>query len=269
VSHPDLQRASGAAAPVLDAVTRLGFMTKGVVTILVGVLALRYALRKGGEITGQEGAVESVLREPFGRWLLLLLAAGLAGYAIWMFVAAALDPERKGKGLVGIAERLGLLTTGIGYALLTWATLKLLLGWNDRGLDLKRFVAIVLTHHVGRVLIGLAGLIVMIAGVFQLRLAITRKFRTTLEAGMPTVARLASVASGTVGYLILGIFSLITGWSLVEVAIRYDPSEAKQWADALWLLAGLGRGRVLLAATAFGIICYGFFFVLQVRYRRL
>jgi hypothetical protein len=55
----------------------------------------------------------------------------------------------------------------------------------------------------------------------------------------------------------------------VEVAIEYDPSEASGWSGALWLLSGIGQGRWLLAAAALGLICYGLYFILQVRYRRL
>ena len=128
MTHPDLQRATGPAAPALDVVTRIGFGAKGIVTVLVGVLALRFALRRGGKITGQEGAVELVLREPFGRLMLAVLAVGLAAYALWMFVAAFVDPERKGESFQGIAERLGFLVTGIGYTLLAWTALKLLVG---------------------------------------------------------------------------------------------------------------------------------------------
>ncbi len=40
VTHPDLQRATGPAAPALAVMTRVGFGAKGIVTILVGVLAL-------------------------------------------------------------------------------------------------------------------------------------------------------------------------------------------------------------------------------------
>jgi hypothetical protein len=267
--HPDLQRTSGPAAPVIDVVSRIGFGAKGIVTFMVGVLALRYALRKGGEITGQEGAVESVLSEPFGRWLLAVLAAGLVGYAIWMFVAAVLDPERKGRSFQGIAERLGFFVTGIGYTLLAFAAFNLLLGRKGSGLDLKHLLATVLTPYVGRVLVGLAGLIVMTAGVFQLRLGITGRFRQLLRSDISGLARVVTVVSGKVGYVTLGIFSLIIGWSLVDVAVEYDPLEAREWADALWLLSSLSRGRLLLAAAALGLICYGLFFVLQVRYRRL
>jgi hypothetical protein len=270
VTHPDLQRATGPAASALDVVTRLGFAAKGLVTILVGVLALRFALRRGGEITGQQGAVELVLREPFGRLMLAALAAGLAAYALWMFVAAYVDPERKGNGFQAIAERLGFFATGIGYALLALTAFKLLLGRRGDGeLDLQHILATVLTPHVGRVLVGLVGLIVMTAGVLQLRLGITGRFRKNLQTGRSRLADLLTSLSGRVGYLTLGILSVIAGWSLVQVAVEYDPSEAGGWSEALGLLSGIGQGRWLLAAAALGLICYGLYFILQVRYRRL
>jgi hypothetical protein len=269
MTHPDLQRATGPAAPALDVVTRIGFGAKGIVTILVGVLALRFALRRGGEITGQEGAVELVLREPFGRLMLAVLAVGLAAYAVWMFVAAVVDPERKGESFQGIAERLGFFTTGIGYTLLAWTALTLLLRRRRGGgeLDLQHVLATVLTPHVGRVLVGLAGLIVMTAGVLQLRLGITGRFRRLLQTGRSRLAGLVTSISGRVGYVTLGSLSLIAGWSLVVVAVEYDPSEASGWSEALWLLSGMGRW--LLVAAALGLICYGLYFILQVRYRRL
>jgi Domain of Unknown Function (DUF1206) len=271
MTHPDLQRATGPAAPTLDVVTRIGFAAKGIVTILVGVLALRFALRSGGEITGQGGAGELLLREPFGRLMLALLAVGLAAYAVWMFVAAFVDPERKGKSFQGIAERLGFFVTGIGYTLLAWTTINLRLGQRrgGGGLDLQHVLATVLTPHVGRVLVGLAGLIVMTAGVLQLRLGITGRFRKRLQTGRSRLARLVTSISGRVGYVTLGVLSLMAGWSLVEVAIEYDPSEASGWSEALWLLSGIGQGRWLLVAAALGLICYGLYFILQVRYRRL
>jgi hypothetical protein len=270
MTHPDLQRATGPAASALDVVTRLGFCAKGIVTILVGVLALRFALRRGGEITGQEGAVEQVLGEPFGRLMLAVLAVGLAAYALWMFVATFVDPERKGESFQGIAERLGFFATGVAYTLLAWTTLSLLRRrQGGGGLDLQQVIATVLTPHVGRVLVGLAGLIVMTAGVLQLRLGVTGRFRKLLQTGRSRLARLATSVSGRVGYVTLGVLSLMAGWSLVEVALEYDPSEAGGWSEALSLLSGIGQGRWLLAAAALGLICYGLYFILQVRYRRL
>ena len=270
MADPQLERATGSAGPVIARLTRFGFGTKGLVTVLVGVLALRYALGDGGEITGQEGAIESLAGGPFGRAALAVLAAGLAAYALWMFVAALIDPERKGAGFTGIAERIGFFATGIGYALLAIVPAKLLLGRSrGNGAGLDDIAAWLLTPHAGRFLVGLVGAIVVTAGVLQLRLGVTGKYRDSLRSGLSRAARWATTVTGTLGYITLGVLSMMVGYSLVQVAIEYDPSEASGWDEALWLLSGLGQGRVLLGLVAVGLILYGLYFMLMVPYRRL
>jgi hypothetical protein len=266
-----LEQVAGEAAPVIDRLARFGFGAKGIVTILVGGLALRYAMRRGGGVTGQGGAIETVLDEPFGRIILgVLLASGLAGYALWMFAAAVIDADRKGSGLRGIAERGAFFVTGVAYALLAYATVELLFGRAGvGGTDLDELAALLLTPRVGRWFVGLVGGIVMTAGVLQLRLGITGGFRDCLRRDLSGVERLLTGVSGSAGYVTLGVLSLLVGFSLVRVAVEYDPSEAGGWDEALRLLAGLGEGRWLLGVASVGLILYGFYFVLLVRYRTL
>lgn len=260
----------GPAGPIITRLARFGFAAKGIVTILIGALALRFALGWGGSITGPQGAIEVLLDEPFGRTNLAVLAMGLAGYALWMFVEAIMDPEGKGTSFQGIAERVAFLVTGAGFALLAYATVNLLFGAEGGGgMGLDDLAATILTPHLGRWFVGLVGAIVMIAGLLQLRLGITAGFRHILRPGLSRVARVAVVASGVVGYVTLGVLSLMVGYSLVEVAIRYDPSRAGGWDDALTILAGLGEDRWLLGIVSAGLIFYGFYFVLLMRYRTL
>jgi hypothetical protein len=53
MTEAGLERVAGEAAPLLERVTRLGFATKGLLTILVGVLALRHALGQGDGSRGR------------------------------------------------------------------------------------------------------------------------------------------------------------------------------------------------------------------------
>ena len=170
----------------------------------------------------------------------------------------------------GIAERFGFLVTGIGYVLLAYGTIRLLVGWRSGGgTDLDQLAAQVLTPRVGRWLVGLVGAIVMVAGLLQLRLAITAGFRRSFRPGVPGWVRRVLVISGRAGYATLSLLSLLVGHSLVRVAIEYDPSEAGGWDQALRLLSSLGEGRWPLAAAGLGLMSYGFFFVLMGRYRAL
>lgn len=269
-SRPGLDRVAGEAAPTIGGLARFGFGAKGLVTILVGVLAFRFALGRGGEVTGMQGAMGTLLDAPFGKAVLAVLAAGLAGHALWMFAAALIDADRKGSGLQSIAERAGFFFTGIGYLLLAYGTTRLLLGWESGdGTDLDQLAAQVLTPRIGRWLVGLVGAIVMVAGVLQLRLAITAGFRRSFRPGVTRAARRVLLVSGRVGYATLSLLSLLVGHSLVRVAIEYDPSQAGGWDQALRLLSSLGQGPWALAVAAVGLMCYGLFFVLLSRYRAL
>ncbi len=269
MTHAGLERVAGGAAPFLDRVTRLGFATKGLLTILVGALALRHALGRGGALTGQEGAIRALRDHPLGRWAMIVLCVGLAAYALWMFVAATADPERKGTSVTGVAERLAFVATGIGYALLAYAALNLLLGNGGSGEDLDDIAASVLTPVFGRWLVGLVGAIVMTAGLLQVRLGVTAGFREQLRRDLSRAVRTITIVSGRLGYMALGVLSLLVGLSLVRVALEYDPSEAGGWDEALGLLAGVGEGGWALIAAAIGLMLYGVYFVLLVKAKAL
>jgi Domain of Unknown Function (DUF1206) len=269
VTDAGLERVAGDAAPVLDRVTRLGFATKGLLTVIVGVLALRHALGQGGRLTGQEGAIRALRDQPFGVVALVVITVGLTAYALWMFVSAFVDPQGKGRRIVGIIERAAFFVTGVGYAALALGSLNLLLGTGGIGADLNDLAASVLTPIFGRWLVGLAGAAVLIAGVLQMRLGITAGFRHDLRQDLSIWWRRTTVVSGRFGYLALGVLSLLVGSSLVRVALEYDPSEAGGWDEALGLLSRFGEGSWVLGAAAVGLILYGLYFVLLVRVRTL
>jgi hypothetical protein len=265
-----LDRATGDAAPFIDRFARFGFAIKGIVTILIGALALRYALGWGGNVQGPQGALEEILAEPLGEVILVVLATGLGAYALWMFIEAFVDPERKGTGLQGLAERGAFFVTGVGYALLARATVNLLRARSvEGGMGLEELAAFVLTPVIGRWAVGIVGATVMIAGLLQLRLGFAAGFRHILRTDLSTAWRTVMITTGVLGYLTLGVLSLMVGYSLIQVAISYEPAEAGGWEEALWLLSELGQGRWLLGLVSAGLICYGFYFVLQMRYRTL
>src|SRR5689334_10685384 len=98
----------GALAPALGrglvGLMRLGYVVRGIIYMLPGVLALRVALgRPGGDIS-PTASIEMIGHEPFGRVLLIGVGVGLAGYATWGIIRAVFDPLRKGRSPAGIAE---------------------------------------------------------------------------------------------------------------------------------------------------------------------
>ena len=79
------------AAPWIERLARVGFAAKAVLYTMVGVLALQAALGNGGDTTGSQGALQKFVAQPFGAVALVVIAAGLFGYAAWRVTEAALD----------------------------------------------------------------------------------------------------------------------------------------------------------------------------------
>ena len=75
---------------------RVGFLVKGVLYMVIGALALQVAAKAGGRVTGTRGALTTVLGQPFGRTLLLVVVVGLLGYAAWRILQGLFDPDRLG-----------------------------------------------------------------------------------------------------------------------------------------------------------------------------
>src|SRR5690349_4894992 len=80
---------SVARSPWVDRAARLGFVARGVVYIIIGILALKIATGDPKqESADKQGALAIVARQPFGEVILVILAIGLGGYAAWRFSEA-------------------------------------------------------------------------------------------------------------------------------------------------------------------------------------
>ena len=61
-----------------EVLSRAGFVARGAVYAIIGVLAFRLAIGQGGKITNQQGAFHTVAHQSFGHVLLVLLRSGSA-----------------------------------------------------------------------------------------------------------------------------------------------------------------------------------------------
>jgi hypothetical protein len=68
---------------------RLGYAARGMVFGIVGIFLIQAALRfEPSEATGLGGALKELLHQPFGPWLLGLVALGLIAYGLFMIAMA-------------------------------------------------------------------------------------------------------------------------------------------------------------------------------------
>jgi fumarate reductase subunit D len=84
---------------------RSGFVARGLIYGIIGILAIKLAIGVGGTTTNQQGALKTIAHQPFGKVLLILVAIGLAGYALWRLLHALLGhgPEDSDSGFERIA----------------------------------------------------------------------------------------------------------------------------------------------------------------------
>lgn len=139
---------------------RLGFAARGIVYWIVGWFAIDAALR-GGRVGDNQGAIASLADEPFGEVLLAVMAAGLAGYALWRLTEALTDPEARATSLKGAFRRAGHAVSGIAHVILAWTAARLAMhagsasgrvGGEDSAHD---WTAWLLDQPLGRVLVAL------------------------------------------------------------------------------------------------------------------
>lgn len=266
------QAARAAGRPWVEPLARFGYAARGVVYAFIGVLAIQAAFFGRGQTTGPEGAIYKIAEQ--SKMLLVLIAIGLFGYALWRFVQGILDPENKGNDAKGMVKRGAMVASGVIYAGLAILAVRLIS--QDGGAAASgasgqsSTTAKLLSLPFGRTLVILAGLGVIVAALQQLYDAYTKKFtrRFKTQEMSPEEQRMA-VHTGQLGLAARGIAFLITGWFLIQAALRYDPSQARGLGGALETLARQPYGPWLLGLVALGLVAYGAYSFLQARYRRI
>jgi hypothetical protein len=254
-------------------IARGGLVAKGASYAIVGILAIQVAVGEGGEATSREGALAAIAASGFGKVLLVGLALGFAAYALWRFVQTFAERDDGGDA-AGTAKtwgkRAGYVARGAIYAGLTYTTVRLITGSGgaqSQNQEARNTTAGVLDWPAGRWIVGLAGLAIIGAGLWNAYRGVTKKFEDKWRGGMSALERRWGCRAGLVGHLArAGVFGLI-GVFLVKAAIEYDPKEAIGLDGALQKLAEAAYGPVLLGVTAAGLVCYAAYCLLDARYR--
>jgi hypothetical protein len=274
---PEPARRAGNAAtaatrnPWVQGLFRLGYVARGLVYLLPGVVALRLAAGMQGAMITQTGTIEVIGRQPQGRLLLLPFVAGLAGYALWGMTRAFLDPLRRGRSIQGIFERLGYVTSGVAYGSLLAVTVRFLMSAARHTPESRDWAADLLARPSGPLLLGIVGLC-WIAGAGLLQ--IVQGWRGTFEDDlalerMGSGERRWAAWLGRVGIVARGVVFSIIGMLLVAAALHVNPHKESGLDGALLELTRQPFGRILLAAVAFGLMIFGLFSVMCARWMRL
>jgi hypothetical protein len=253
--------------PVVEYLGRAGLAARGVVYVVIGVLALEVALGVGGKTASQSGALETIRHQPLGGVLLVVVAVGLAGYAAWQLMMAL-----TGRGADGALDRLAAGAGAAGYGALCFTAIKILTGSSPAGgtNSPKREAAGVLAWGVGPVLVGAVGAILIGVALYQAYLGITRRFLQDSETQhMDPPVRRSFVALAVFGHVARAVIFALVGYGLLRAAIDYSPRSAVGLDGALANLAHTGAGPLLLGAVAAGLVGFGLYSIADARYHRM
>ena len=248
---------------------RAGFIARGLIYVIVGVLAVQLAAGVGGTTASQQGAMRAIAAQPFGRVLLIVVAIGLGGYALWRLTRALLGHGREGSDTN--LERLAALGSGIVYSGLCAIAVEIALGAGSSGSSgAQKTTAGVFGWPAGTWLVGIAGAVLIGIALYQGYRGISRDFLEDSKTEQMSAAVKRWIKwIGTIGHLArMVVFGLI-GTFLIKAAVDFNSNTAVGLDGALARLAHQSYGPLLLGLVAAGLVAFGLYSLSDARYRRI
>ncbi len=256
----------------MEVAARLGFVARGAIYILVGVIALQIAAGRGGQ-ADRGGALAQIAARGYGTVVLWVLAVGFGGMALWRLSEAAFGATGPDGHKAG--QRLKSLARGVLYTAFCVSTVAFVIGASSRATansnkQSRTLTARVMTHTGGRLLVGLAGIVIIGVGLYLAYRAWKKKFLRRMDlAGTRPSTRAAVEKLGVFGGIARGAVAVLAGVFLLVAAIRFQPSKAEGIDGTLRAFAHTPLGPYLLVLVALGLVAFGLFSWCEARWRRV
>jgi hypothetical protein len=249
-----------------EILTRVGIASKGVVYVVLGLLAFMAATGTGGETASKQTVITRIARAPLGEVMLITIAVGLFAYSAWRFIAAFKDSDYEGSDARGITNRAGYVLSGLAYSALAITALQILRGTRSAGGDNSRtWAARLLELPMGELIVAAVGVIAIISGALQMKEGYKEEFRKHLTGGKTEW----NIRAGKLGHIARGVIFCLMGVFLLIASVRHDPSEAKGLEGTLDTIARQPYGPLLLALTGLGLAAYGAYMFVEAKHRRI
>jgi len=262
----DARRAADSDA--LKKAARAGLVARGLVYVLIGLLAAQIAAG-GSERADQTGALRKVSEQPFGKVLLWLLAFGFAAYGLWRLGEGVWGRRQESDDKKRTVKRIESLASGLFNILFFFSVLRFATGGGSSNRQKSLTVQLLDAPGGKAILIGL-GLIVIAVGAALAWRGLKTDFEQHLNrAGANPRVYDAVRRLGQVGYIARGVVFGLAGAFAIVAAFERDAEKAGGLDVALHSVAAAPYGKALLFAAAAGLACFGVYSFAEARYRRL
>lgn len=265
-----MNRASVNAGDWIERAARVGFLSKGIVYILIGFLAGRAASGKG-KPGGSSEALQVLLEQPYGRIILYGITIGLAGYMIWRLLDATRDASGRGDDAKGIALRLFTAGKGVAYGLLGYQAFRMTRSGESGGdSSIRDLVSKILDLPGGKFLLYALAIALLGYALYQLTRAWNSKLGRDLSiSSLPPESRKGIVAISRFGIAARAVVFVVIGWLLFGAAKHRDAREAESVGGALGAMRDESYGTIILFTMAIGLAAYGVYEIVNAKYRRI
>lgn len=254
---------------VMSWLARAGLAARGVMYVLVGIIAVEIAVDGSQQQADRTGAVRLVAQTPVGSALLWLLVVGFAGMTLWRLSEAVWGSNEPGGRKSPV--RLANLARAVFYAVVTYGILKYALGIGQPSSSDQQsqdLTTTALKHSGGRLVVTIAGIVIVGAGLYLMYRAYKREFLKHLRMGTASPGTRRTVTRlGQIGGMARGFVFGTVGVFLVAAALESNPQQAKGIDSALRALAHTALGPWLLVVVALGLITFGVYSWCEARWR--
>lgn len=268
-AQPSSTRTGGGADGWTERLARFGLLGKGVLHVVIGVLALDIA-RSGASSSdaSAQGALRWIADLPLGVPALYAVGLSLLALAIWRATTAVTgDPVEDDDGWYrGVWAAKALVYGALAVtALRAAAQGGPSSGGSSDDQRASEATSTVFDLPLGRWLVVLAGLVVIGVAVHLIvEHAVGVDFARRLSVSEDSPA----IALGRVGYGLRSVAYLLVGALLVQAGLAGEEQRAKGLAGALQSTADESWGTALLFAVSVGFLAYGVYCFAEAKLRR-
>ncbi|HEY2429926.1 MAG TPA: DUF1206 domain-containing protein [Acidimicrobiales bacterium] len=242
-------------------VGRVGVCARGLLYLLIAVLAADVALGHSSQSSDREGALQAVAQRPLGSVLVALLGVGFAGHAVWQAARAVTGRQGGASGRpLDTGHRVVAAATAVAYAGFTASVVPYIGRHHQRRTSnqaAQGWTARLMGEPGGRLLVAAFGVGVVVAGIVLLVQGVRGKVDDGVEPGLRGWPRRLLEGLGIVGFVARGVVVAVAGGFLVAAAVTFDPGQAKGLDGSLRSLARAPGGALLLLAAAVGLAAFG------------